>query len=146
MWWEANKRIYAHIKELVINLDNGPNSASGRTQFIKRITELSDKTGLRIRLVYYPPYHSKYNAIERCWGILEEHWNGEILNSVEKALMWSGSMTWKGNNPVVKFLERTYEKGISLSKKEMRFYERRINRSEQLPKWDVTIEPISWVT
>jgi transposase len=26
--------------------------------------------------VYYPPYHSKYNLIERCWGILENHWNG----------------------------------------------------------------------
>jgi Rhodopirellula transposase DDE domain len=25
---------------------------------------------LEIKLVYYPPYHSKYNLIERCWGIL----------------------------------------------------------------------------
>jgi len=32
--------------------------------------------------VYYPPYHSKYNLIERCWGILENHWNGTLLNSV----------------------------------------------------------------
>jgi len=146
IWWEANQSIYAHIKELVINLDNGLNSASGRTQFIKRMTEFSDKTGLRIRLVYYPPYHSKYNPIERCWGILEEHWNGEVLNSIEKALKWAGSMTWKGIKPVVKFLEKTYEKGIGLSKKEMRVYEKRIKRSEKLPKWDVTIEPILWVT
>jgi transposase len=28
--------------------------------------------------VYYPPYHSKYNLIERCWGILEQHWNGTL--------------------------------------------------------------------
>ncbi|NER36608.1 MAG: hypothetical protein F6J93_21925 [Oscillatoria sp. SIO1A7] len=21
-----------------------------------------------MRLVYYPPYHSKYNPIERCWA------------------------------------------------------------------------------
>jgi len=101
MWWETNKSTYPQIKELVINLDNGPNAASGRTQFIRRMTEFADKTGLRIRLVYYPPYHSKYNSIERCWGILEEHWNGEILDSIDKAINWARTMTWKGIKPVV---------------------------------------------
>jgi transposase len=28
-----------------------------------------------------PPDHSKYNPIERCWGILENHWNGTLLAS-----------------------------------------------------------------
>lgn len=45
------------IKELVINLDNGPQMKSTRTQFIKRMIAFADVTGLRIRLVYYPPYH-----------------------------------------------------------------------------------------
>ena len=57
-WQNENQVTYGNIKELVICLDNGPNSASGRTQFIRRITEFADKTGLKIRLVYYPPYHS----------------------------------------------------------------------------------------
>ncbi len=35
-------------------------------QYLQRLVEFADKTGLTIRLVYYPPYHSKYNAIERC--------------------------------------------------------------------------------
>jgi len=119
--------------------DNGPNSASGRTQFIRRMTEFSDATGLQIRLVCYPPYHSKYNPIERCWGILEEHWNGEISDSVEKAVNWAGTMTWKGIKPVVHLLEKIYEKGVSLTKKEMKPYENRISRLNILPKWDVTI-------
>jgi len=143
MWWETNKNSYSQIKELVINLDNGPNSASGRTQFILRMIEFSDKTDLRIRLVYYPPYHSKYNPVERCWGILEEHWNGEILDSVKKAICWAGTMTWKGIKPVVHLWEKTYEKGIRLTKKEMKPYESRIERSNLLPKWDVTINPIT---
>ncbi len=140
-WWERNKSSYSHIKELVINLDNGPNSASGRTQFIRRMTEFSDKTGLQIRLVYYPPYHSKYNSIERCWGILEEHWNGEILDSVEKAINWAATMTWKGINPVVHLWEKIYKKGVRLTKKAMKPYENRIERSNILPKWYVTIPP-----
>jgi transposase len=35
---------------------------------------------------YYPPYHGKYNAIERCWGILELHWNGALLDSLDAVL------------------------------------------------------------
>jgi transposase len=131
-WWETNQTTYGHIKELVINLDNGPNSASCRTQFIRRMTEFSDKSGLRIRLVYYPPYHSKYNPVERCWGILEEHWNGEILNSIDKALNWACTMTWKGIRPVVHLCEKTYEKGVRLTKKAMKAYERRINLNDWL--------------
>jgi hypothetical protein len=141
-WREDNKDTYPHIKELVINLDNGPNSASGRTWFIKRMTEFADKSGLRIRLVYYPPYHSKYNTIERCWGILEEHWNGEILDSVNKAINWASTMTWKGIEPVIHLCKKVYEKGIKLSKKEMKPYEERIERSDKLPKWDVIINPL----
>lgn len=143
MWWDKNKDAYVNIKELVINLDNGPNSASGRTQFILRMTEFADKTGLRIRLVYYPPYHSKYNSVERCWGILEEHWNGEILDSVDKAINWAATMTWKGIQPVVHLWKKIYEKGICLTKKEMKPYESRIERSNSLPKWDVTIPPLT---
>ncbi len=141
MWWEENKLFYSHIKELVINLDNGPHNNSHRTQFIKRMIEFSDKTGLRIRLVYYPPYHSKYNPIERCRGILERHWNGTVLNSIEKTINWAGTVTWKGIRPVVKFTDKVYEKGVVLTKKEMKKYDERLSRSTELPKYDVRIEP-----
>ena len=57
-WWSVCKNDYTDIRELVINLDNSPNSASGRTLFIRRMSEFSDATGLQIRQVYYPPYHS----------------------------------------------------------------------------------------
>ncbi|MBE9168309.1 hypothetical protein IQ238_12565 [Pleurocapsales cyanobacterium LEGE 06147] len=32
------------------------------------MVELSQEIGVKIRLIYYPPYHSKYNPIERCWA------------------------------------------------------------------------------
>jgi len=78
---------------LQIDLDNGPEQASNRTQFIKRLLEFADRNGLVIELVYYPPYHSKYNSVERCWGILQQHWNGAILNSREAVLNWAQTMT-----------------------------------------------------
>ena len=130
------------INELVINLDNGPNSSGRRTQFIKRMTEFADKYNIRVRLVYYPPYHSKYNAIERCWGRLEEHWNGEILDSINKAVKWAKTMTWKGIKPIVHIWQKVYENGVKLTPQEMEPYENRIIRSSSLPKWDVIIEPL----
>lgn len=141
-WWKENLAENMDLKELVINLDNGPNSSGRRTQFIKRMTEFSDRYKLKVRLVYYPPYHSKYNPIERCWGRLEEHWNGEILNSVYKAIEWAKTMTWKGIKPIVHYCQKIYENGIKLTEKEMEPYENRIVRSLLLPKWDITIEPL----
>jgi hypothetical protein len=142
LWWQENKERNNHIIELAINLDNGPHMHSHRTQFMKRMIELADKTGIKIHLLYYPPYHSKYNPIERCWGILEDHWNGTILNSVDKTIKWAETMTWKGLYPVVHLLDKVYKKGVKLTKKAMKVYEERLTRSETLPKWDVIIEPV----
>src|SRR5271157_5971044 len=76
-----------------------------RTQFLKRMVQFSDWSGLEIRLVYYPPYHSKYNLIERCWSALEKKWNGVLLNCLEVVLQCALRMTWKGQHPIVKRLE-----------------------------------------
>lgn len=141
VWWNKYKTGYTHIKELVINLDNGPSVSSNRTQFIHRMIGFSEATGLEIHLVYYPPYHSKYNPVERCWSSLERHWNGEILNSIDKAIKWASTMTWKGIKASTSLLDKVYERGISLTKKEMEKYQPQIKRSDSLPKWDVRILP-----
>ena len=59
-----------------IKVDNGPESSGVRTQLKKRMVEFVDLLNIAIQLLYYPPYHSKYNPIEGCWGILDQHWNG----------------------------------------------------------------------
>lgn len=141
LWWNQNKNHYQHLKELVINLDNGPQLASCRTQFMKRMVEFADTTGLKVRLVYYPPYHSKYNPIERCWGALEKQWNGSILDSVDKTLHCASTMTWKGIHPIVLRIDNSYQKGVKLLKKEFLPYQQRLIRSLTLPKWDLWIIP-----
>ena len=141
-WWSQRGAALDGIEELVINLDNGPELASGRTQFIKRMIEFADEIGLRIHLIYYPPYHSKYNSVERMWGILEQHWNGTLLIDRETAIQWAQSMTWKGNSPEVQVLDKTFPKGVKVGKKPFQELSKRLTRSETLPKWDVTIAPI----
>ncbi len=82
-WWEAVRERFAHITTLVINVDNGPENHSRRTQFMQRLVAFVQQYQVTVRLAYYPPYHSKYNPIERCWGILEHHWNGSLLDSID---------------------------------------------------------------
>jgi hypothetical protein len=54
---------------------------------MKRIVEFSQSNQLNIRLAYYPPYHSKYNPIERTWAVLKNYWNGSILDEVETIVL-----------------------------------------------------------
>jgi hypothetical protein len=141
-YWEGLGHDEQNTTELLqIKVDNGPESSGMRTQFLKRMVELSEAIQKPIQLLYYPPYHSKYNPIERCWGILECHWNGAQLTDVETMLEWAKSMTWKGIHPVVTLSRQVYKKGISLTKKAMREIEKRLKRNPDLPKWDILITP-----
>jgi len=140
-WWEMVRERFGYITTLVINLDNGPENHSRRTQFMQRLVEFVQQYGISVRLVYYPPYHSKYNAIERCWGILENHWNGAILDSVEAVLNFTTSMTWNGIHPVVELVTTIYHTGVRLSQVAMAAIEAQIARLPGLDKWFVDITP-----
>ena len=104
------------IKRLVIYLDNGPKNSGRRTQFLKRMVEFADWSGLEVRLVYYPPYHSKYNPIERCWSALEKKWNGVLLNGLKVVLQCALRMRWKGRHPTVKRLDGEYRDGVRVAR------------------------------
>jgi transposase len=138
-WWQEVRLRFLSVKTLVINLDNGPENHSRRSQFLKRIVEFARKYGLRVQLAYYPPYHSKYNPIERCWGVLEMHWNGSLLDSVEAAVGFARSMTWSGKHPVVSVAETTYATGVRLEPEEMEALENEVIRLPSLEKWFVDV-------
>jgi len=142
-WWESVKERFSHITTLLLNLDNGPESHSRRTQFMQRLVDFAQHSGLIIRLAYYPPYHSKYNSIERCWGILEQHWNGALLDSIDAVIQSARTMTWKGNHPVVALVTTTYQSGVKLTKEAMNLVETQLQRLPSLGKWFVDIDGFS---
>lgn len=142
-WWETVKERFSHIKTLLINLDNGPENQSRRTQFMQRLVEFVQRYQITIRLAYYPPYHSKYNPVERCWGILEQHWNGALLDSVDAVVQYARTMTWKGQHPVVELVTTTYQTGVKLTKEAMKVVETQLERLPSLKKWFVDIQYVS---
>jgi hypothetical protein len=141
-WWEEVRERFSQITTLLINLDNGPENHSRRTQFMQRLLEFVQRYHISVRLVYYPPYHSKYNPVERRRGILEQHWNGALLDSVEAVIRYAASMTWKGKHPVVELVTTTYQAGVKLSKEAMKVVETQLERWPSLEKWFVDIRSL----
>ncbi len=141
--WVAIADRFPLVQTLVINQDNGPECHSRRTQFMSRITAFADQYQLFVQLAYYPPYHSKYNPIERVWGVLENYWNGSLLDSVETVFHFAQNMTYNGIHPVVEIVKKTYQTGVKLTKKAMEELEKRLERLPGLEKWFVLIRPLS---
>lgn len=141
LWWHENKQHLATVTNLVINMDNGPECSGRRSQFLLRMVEFADMTQLTIRLIYYPPYHSKYNAIERYWAGLEKSWNGYLLYTTASVLSRTANFVWKGLHATVNLMSGIYEKGVKLCRKEKAALEQRLQRSPKLPLYDILIQP-----
>ncbi len=139
-WWEGVRERLAQVTTLVIDLDNGPENHSRRTQFLYRLVAFARRYGLTVRLAYYPPYHSKYNPVERCWGRLEQHWNGTLLDSLDTVMRFAETMTWKGQHPVVELVTATYQRGVTLTQAAMAAVEAQVTRLPGLEKWFVDID------
>ncbi len=140
-WWGQKQAEHPKVDTLLLDPDNGPENQSRRSQFIYRSVPFAQATQLKVVLAYYPPHHSKYDPVERCWGVSEVYWNGALLNSEAAVLGFAAGMTYAGKNPHPYRIEQKHEKGVRRTKGEMRALELRLERNQDLPKWFVTIAP-----
>lgn len=138
-WWTQTKVRFADVRMLVINQDNGPENHSRRTQYMKRMLEFVQTHMINVRLAYFPPYHSKYNPVERCWGVLEQHWNGSLLTDLQTIVGFAQSMTWRGLAPIVHVVNQTYATGRRLTQALMNEVEAQLSRFEALGRWFIDI-------
>ena len=138
--WPKIKRRY-NVDILTINADNGIENSSVRTQFIKRLVEFADRSNITIKLAYYPPYHSKYNPIERVWGVYENHICGDVMDTVETTIKFAESMTYNAKAPFVKLTGKLYETGVTVCKESMNKYNEFVEHMPSLEKWFLTISP-----
>lgn len=138
-WWKERDFMADDYDMLMIDLDNGKSVAGNTKQFLNRMTKFSKKIGVPIQMVYYPPYHSKYNLIERFWAAVENYWSPLILDTVENTIEIAKRVTWRGMNPLVFFIDKKYEKGVKVSNKKLQEIESYIKRNPILRKWDFVI-------
>jgi hypothetical protein len=140
-WIEERAEALKETRKLVLDLDNGPENSGQRSQWLLRLVLLAQKYGWVIVLAYYPPYHSKYNPIERLWGILENYWRGELLDSEAAVLGYAGNMTYNGVQPRIQRNTKAYAKGVKLKKAQKKSLEKWLKRKPGLEKWAIEIAP-----
>ncbi len=65
------------------------------------------------------------------------------MDSVNCVLNRAGNFVWKGLSATVDLFKGVYEKGIKIFGKEKLELEQRLQRSEKLPLYDITINPFT---
>jgi hypothetical protein len=89
-------------------------------------------------------HDTHWQAVLVPFGILNTHPQQLSIymgQSVEAAVQWAANMTWKGIAPIVHRVETIYDKGIKVLPTELEPYHPFWQRSETLPKSDITIVP-----
>lgn len=140
-WWNNYSVTNKKVKTLILNMDNGPQQQSYTRQFMNRMQRFANKADVQIQLAYYPPYHSKYNPVERTLGALEKHWSSEILDTEDKVIGFASSMTWHGKHPKVSVITKTYKTGVKVAKEVMNKLQAGFYRTIGIEKYSVLITP-----
>ena len=132
-----------NIDKVYLFLDNGPENSSRRTLWIYNLIMMAIRLNITIELVYYPPYHSKYNLIEHYWGVLQRSWNGLIIDSLDKLIGAINGTKWHGINSKGILIDKSYEKGKSVDKDELKkLIEQHISYPNSgIEKWSLIITP-----
>jgi hypothetical protein len=63
----------------------------------------------------------------RTFGWIEKHWNGSLLDLLETMLEFTKTLIFKGKHPIVTFVEKIYQTGVKLTKREMKIFEEQMN-------------------
>lgn len=141
LWWASVRHRCRGVRRLVVYLDNGPKNSGVTRKFLRRMVQFADWSGLEVHLVYYPPYHSKYNPVERCWSALQRKWNGVLLTCWHVVRACALRMTWHGQHPRVHHIENSYDHEQPVTNAEMKHINARLQRSTTLGKYDILIKP-----
>lgn len=140
---KRDKSINPNINKVYLFLDNGPENSSHRTLWMLSLIQLSIKLNVTIELVYYPPYHSKYNLIEHFWGVLQRSWNGLIIDSLLKLIGAINGTKWNKINAKGILVKKEYKNGETVDKEELKIL---IDKHVTYPtkgieKWSPVITP-----
>jgi hypothetical protein len=141
-WWiSMGSRAYPEAEELLVTADSGGSNGSRVRLWKLAVQELSDATGLRIKVCHLPPGTSKWNKIEhRMFCHITENWRGRPLRSLGVIVNLIGSTRTEAGLKVEAVLDtNSYPKGIEVSDEDMA--KLRIKRDKFHGDWNYTISP-----
>jgi transposase len=139
-WWKhLGRKRYPNAKTLTITADCG-GSNSYRTRLWKtELQRLADHTGLRIRVMHYPPGTSKWNKIEhRLFSYISINWRAKPLVSRQTVIdLIASTTTTTGLKVYARLDPNTYATKIQVTDHQMRAVN--IQCEQFHPEWNYTI-------
>lgn len=144
-WNQYLKEHYPDTRTIAILCDGGGSNSSSHRIVKQDLMNLANRLNMRLLVMHYPPYCSKFNPIEhRLFTQITRSWNGAPLMSVDDAAIRAAMTTTKTglkvyadiNNKtydIKRMVDESYEKRLACQ----------VVFSPMLPKWNYLVKPIN---
>ena len=142
VWREHLKEQYPNARTLVILCDGGGSNSSSHRIVKQDLMDLANKLGIRLLMVHYPPYCSKFNPIEhRLFSQITRSWSGAPLMSLQNAADRAAMTTTKNGLKVhVHINSKTYD----IKRPIVESYQKRLARqvifAPELGQWNYLVK------
>lgn len=143
VWNDYLRGQYPDAQTIAILCDGGGSNSSSHKIVKQDLMNLADRLNMKLLVMHYPPYCSKFNPIEhRLFSQITRSWSGAPLMSVEDAAKRAEMTTTK---PGLKVYADINTKTYEIKRPVDESYERRLAwqvvQSPVLPKWNYLIKP-----
>lgn len=141
IWWWNNFGIhnYPDATYLLIYCDCGGANGYRHHAFKKALQQVARHIGVKIIIVHYPPYCSKWNPIEhRLFSQMHKQADGMIFHSYQQVKsIFQSTSTRTGLKVFVRINKTQYPNKLGIKKEDID--EERILYHQQLPQFNYTI-------
>lgn len=143
VWKEHLQEQYPSARTLVILCDGGGSNSSSHRIVKQDLMDLANKLGIRLLVVHYPPYCSKFNPIEhRLFSQITRSWNGAPLMSLQNAADRAAmTTTKKGLKVHVHINSKTYDIKRPIDESYQKRLARQVVFTPELGKWNYLVKP-----
>ena len=143
VWREYLKEQYPDARTLVILCDGGGSNSSSHRIVKQDLMDLANKLGIKLLVVHYPPYCSKFNPIEhKLFSQITRSWSGAPLMSLQNAADRAArTTTKKGLKVHVHINSKTYDIKRPIEESYQKRLARQVIFAPELGKWNYLVKP-----
>ena len=141
-WWNNfGQEEYPDAESIMITADGGGSNGSKNRLFKVELQKLANQIGLPIKVSHYPPYTSKWNAIEhKLFSFISINWRAKPLISLEVVIELLNHTTTKSGLKVTAMIDKNiYKTGIKVTDKQLE--QINMQKDDFHPEWNYTIIP-----
>ena len=143
VWNNQLRQLYPDAGMLVVLCDGG-GSNSSRHHIVKQdFMDLADRIGMKILVMHYPPYCSKFNPIEhRLFSQITRSWSeAPLYTAADACRRTADTVTRKELKVFAEIVDKAYETGREVRES---FHDRLANQvvfDKALHNWNYLISP-----